>query len=120
MQRIIFQFFVPVIAGLIAALSLNYWINIKPSKSASKLLVNTTEKGIYIDAFSGNQALEDLLLVSGEENTITLFGSSELSIKGDAAPQNFIPLHTNFRVKTVGHAGNQGLSIPLKTKKNSF
>jgi hypothetical protein len=66
MQRIIFQFFVPVIAGLIAALSLNYWINTKPSKSASKLLVNNAEKGIYIDAFSGNQAFEDLLLVAGE------------------------------------------------------
>lgn len=67
--------------------------------------------GMYIDKFDNDAEREALLFEENEPPTISIFGSSELSHAGPAAPQNFIPLVSPFQVRSFGHAGNQCLSI---------
>lgn len=67
--------------------------------------------GMYIDKFDNDAKREALLFEENEPPTISIFGSSELSHAGPAAPQNFIPLVSPFQVRSFGHAGNQCLSI---------
>jgi D-alanine transfer protein len=78
--------------------------------------------GIYIDKFDNSSYRESLLFEEGEQDVISIFGSSELSYSGLAAPQQFVPLVSPFKVRTYGHAGNQCLSIlcQLLAKENQL
>jgi len=66
----------------------------------------------YIPFFQGNSFFQEHFLEHRDSAvTIYLLGSSELTTYTPAIPYNFISHHFKERVISVGHAGNQCLSI---------
>jgi D-alanyl-lipoteichoic acid biosynthesis protein DltD len=111
MQKFLAYFFIPLLLALTLAGGLIQYDLLPPAHPSVEQAPPAPSAGMYIDKFDQNPALERLLFEPGETTTISIFGSSELSYSGEAAPQKFIPQVSNFKVKTFGHAGNQCLSI---------
>ena len=122
MNKLIALFVLPLLAAMITAiLLLRFTVfeeNFSPVPAAK--IENTA--GIYIDKFDNSPEKEAMLFEENDGQTITIFGSSELSHSGPAAPQIFIPQHSPFRVRSFGHAGNQCLSMlcQLLAKENQL
>jgi D-alanine transfer protein len=66
----------------------------------------------YLENFYDEPIYENQFLNSNSNAaTIYLLGSSELTHNSNAIPYNFISDHFRVKVKAIGHAGNQCLSI---------
>ena len=122
MQKLLAYFIIPLLLALALAWGLVQYGLLPPIHQTVEQAAPASADGLYIDRFDQNPALERLLFEPGETATISIFGSSELSYSGEAAPQKFIPQVSDFKVKTIGHAGNQCLSIlcQLLAKKNQL
>jgi poly-D-alanine transfer protein DltD len=111
------QFVLVYVLPLIAAIAIT--LNLALSNPANHFFFEdkSPQKSInadfrYLENFYDEPLYENQFLNSDSQAaTIYLLGSSELTHNSNAIPYNFISDHFKVKVKAIGHAGNQCLSI---------
>jgi D-alanyl-lipoteichoic acid biosynthesis protein DltD len=113
MKQFILIYVIPLIVAVFITLTsaLNTQINSYFFKA--ELVNKSIDTNYYfIDHYNQNVFYEDDFLNSNAHTeNIFLLGSSELTNVSDAIPYRFISNQFDVKVKAVGHAGNQCLSI---------
>lgn len=111
------QFVVIYLLPFIAALYFTIYIAFNPKINNYIFPVKSIEKETnidynFIEHFNHDPFYEnDFLSSNTTSENIFLLGSSELTHNTAAIPYHFISNHFDVKVKAVGHAGNQCLSI---------
>lgn len=111
------QFVVIYLLPFVASIFFTVFIALNPEYSGLFFTDSDIDKEIntdysFIEHFNHQPNLEDDFLNSNANSeNIFLLGSSELTHNTDAIPYHFISNQFDVKVKAVGHAGNQCLSI---------
>lgn len=112
-KQVIFHYCLPLIITLLIVYFISsskaintYVFSQNSSKNLSKGESN------FIESFKENSYWENEFLNAGDSaEIIYLLGSSELAAESEAIPYTFISSRYKTKVKAIGHAGNQCLSI---------
>jgi len=111
MKQLVFQFLLPFLVSLLLAfiiVSHTVWL---PGFEHHAAVTRSTSFD-FIDNFNDNPGYENqFLLPDSTRDNIFLVGSSELTASTPAIPYLFISSRFSTHVRSVGHAGNQCLSI---------
>lgn len=107
MKELLLSYSLPFVLAVVIFFSLTrYWDN---DKHLFPVSAGSTRAHLsYVENFNNDPLLEDQFLQPG---SIYLLGSSELATASAAMPYNFISSKFSTKVKGIGHAGNQCLSI---------
>lgn len=113
MKKVVFLYFLPFalsITTIYYAVTYNPFNSFFGSNKHQKAVSNSSFD--FIPNFNDNTEYENQFLLSDTTHeNIFLIGSSELGTNSTAIPYRFISTHFSTKVKAVGHAGNQCLSI---------
>jgi D-alanyl-lipoteichoic acid biosynthesis protein DltD len=113
MKQFLVMHLLPLIAGVLITINIAF----HPSINNYFFKDNTSKQPIdsnyfFLEHFNHVEFYEDDFLKNNDKTeNIFLLGSSELTHPSEAIPYHFISNRFDVKVKGVGHAGNQCLSI---------